>query len=291
MLKTVHRRKTKRLLINSTSFLLPLGAGKLVMAQRVHLGLLLGEQQVYLDSGLLVGETWWRGKCANSPTGAQQGDLHRVTVVSQKDTLVWEYGSVSSSLTLMVPKASVEMWRGSQETWHLTLQLLPRWTRPHVHGERTQLVRSCQKHNCLILDPNSGLSAVVDGISALLPGAGLCSRLYSSKHSVFLKFTPGWHSAVYYFHLSNPFLFVYLWQIFADLVAHIPGRDYKEITVALCLPCSIHSWDLISSNLSHVKLLPSLYLKYPTCSQLPVITQEGSVDSGQNLSLDLAEMV
>lgn len=38
MLKTVHRRKTKRLLINSTSFLLPLGAGKLVMAQRCILG-------------------------------------------------------------------------------------------------------------------------------------------------------------------------------------------------------------------------------------------------------------
>lgn len=35
------------------------------MAQRVHLGLLLGEQQVYLDSGLLVRQTWWRGKCAD----------------------------------------------------------------------------------------------------------------------------------------------------------------------------------------------------------------------------------
>lgn len=120
-------------------------------------------------------------------------------------------------------------------------QLLPRWKRPHAHGERTPLIRSCQKLNCPIQDPNSGPSAVVDGISALLPGAGLCSRLCSSKHSVFLKFIPGWHSAVHYFHLSNPFLFVYLWQIFADLVAHIPGRDYKEITVALRLPCSIYS--------------------------------------------------
>lgn len=62
-----------------------------------------------LDSGLLVGETWRRGKCANSPTSAQQEDVHRVTVVSQKDTLIWEYGSVSSSLTLMVPRASEEL--------------------------------------------------------------------------------------------------------------------------------------------------------------------------------------
>lgn len=104
MLKTVHRRKTKRLLINSTSFLLPLGAGKLVVAQRVHPGLLPGEQQVYL-----VGETWWRGKCANSPTHAQQEDVLLITVVRQKDSLVLDYGSVSSGLTLMVPRASVEL--------------------------------------------------------------------------------------------------------------------------------------------------------------------------------------
>lgn len=44
MLKTVHRRKTKRLLINSMSFLLPLSAGKLVKIQMMHPGLLLGEQ-------------------------------------------------------------------------------------------------------------------------------------------------------------------------------------------------------------------------------------------------------
>lgn len=60
MLKTVHRRKTKRLLINSTSFLLSLGGGKLVRIHMMHLGLLLGEQCVCLKSNLVgwVKETW-----------------------------------------------------------------------------------------------------------------------------------------------------------------------------------------------------------------------------------------
>lgn len=63
MLKTVHRRKAKRLLINSRSFLLPLGGGKLVRICMMHPGLPLGEQCVYLKSNLVewVKEAWWKG--------------------------------------------------------------------------------------------------------------------------------------------------------------------------------------------------------------------------------------
>lgn len=110
MLKTVHRRKTKRLLINSTSFLLSLGAGKLVRTHRMHPGLLLGEQ--CLKSSFLVGGrgTWWRGRCASSPTCAQQGGVHQ-DVVSQKDALMWEFGTVPSSLKVMTwcPKGFISL--------------------------------------------------------------------------------------------------------------------------------------------------------------------------------------
>lgn len=86
MLKTVHKRKTKRLLINSTSFLLPPGGGKLVRILMMHPDLLLGEQSVYLKSNLVgwVKETRWKVECASSSTSVKQGDVHQVAITSQK---------------------------------------------------------------------------------------------------------------------------------------------------------------------------------------------------------------
>lgn len=125
-----------------------------------------------------------------------------------------ETGEVASNPTASAQMGSTPVCKGRELPW--SLQELP------------------EKSSIFHMGSSSGLSSAVAEIPALLPGAELCSRLWSVLQPIFpLKYIPGWLLTVHYFILSNPFLFVYLWQIFADLLAHILGKDYAKITVAL----------------------------------------------------------
>lgn len=187
--------------MNSASFLLPLGAEKLLKIHMVHPGLLLWEHWVYLMPNL-VGRV--KGNLVQAHLHVEsKGICIRLLLPVGKVVLIWEVSTVPSCHKVMTwcAKGIISQcpavytgrgcllvwpvlvnWRastGRQEIWLPILQHLPGGNTPM--WKRRGLPRTPQelpeKYSIFHMGSPSGLSAADDEIPTLLLGADLWSRL------------------------------------------------------------------------------------------------------------------